>query len=123
MSTSMTNDIKFTYDASKFKLTIKDGDEVKVFNLSEDRSQIFYYILKAIDLLDDSPSTSNVEEWAKKGSSELIPSSKLDTSGESGSVVTVGENGVINPDLIYGSSSEVESSDDSTLYTFVGGEA
>lgn len=56
----MSNKVKFSYDESERKLRIKDGDEVHVYMMKKCEDEIFLYILKAIDLLDNEGGTGTV---------------------------------------------------------------
>jgi len=124
----MTDDVKFTYDNSTRKLTIKDGNEVKVFNLSDDRSEIFYYILKAIDLLDDAGSGADVYDWAKTGNTDLIPNDKLNVGTGPGQIPVLDEegelpSGTISPTSIFPNARTIETDDDGKPTVFTGGGA
>ena len=56
----MSNKVKFSYDESERKLRIKDGDEVHVYLMKKCEDEIFLYMLKAIDLLDNEGGTGTV---------------------------------------------------------------
>lgn len=54
------DDIRFSYDELEKKLRVKDGDKLKVFYLNHDSDELFLYILKAIDLLDNTGGEGTV---------------------------------------------------------------
>ena len=54
------NDIRFSYNELERKLRVKDGDKLKVFYLGKDSEELFIYILKAIDLLDNTGGEGTV---------------------------------------------------------------
>lgn len=124
MSFRMTDDISFTYDQYTRTLKIKDGDEIKVWKLNDDKSEIFYYILKAIDLLDNEGTPGSAAPWAQVGNEDLIPMEKLDTGNEPGQIATIGEEGTVPIDEVFEGATEVEDpTGTGSKYTFIGGNA
>ena len=69
----MSDKVKFSYDESERKLRIKDGDEVHVYMMKKCEDEIFLYMLKAIDLLDNEGGTGTVTpETVFPGSSSTV---------------------------------------------------
>lgn len=113
-----SSSIKFTFDQDTKKLTIDDDGVKRTWFLTDGKSTIFYYILKAIDLLDDqSGGDANVAEWAKKDNTDYIPESKINLE-------TLEKDLTINPTNVFEGATESETSDEDAIkYTFSGGSA
>lgn len=117
----MSSKIQFSYDQDTRKLIIDDDGVKHTWYLSDSKSEIFYYILKAIDLLDDNPSgpgTTNVAEWAKVGNTDKIPEDKYN-------IQHLEQEIVVKPTQVFDEAKEVETTDPSedTKYVYVGGRA
>lgn len=74
------SDIKFSYDELEKKLRVKDGDKLKVFYLNHDTDELFLYILKAIDLLDNTGGEGTVTPEVVFPGSTVIDSPELEKS-------------------------------------------
>lgn len=74
------NDIRFSYNELERKLRVKDGDKLKVFYLGKDSEELFLYILKAIDLLDNTGGEGTVTPEAVFPGSTVTEDPDLDES-------------------------------------------
>lgn len=116
----MSSKLQFSYDQETRKLVIDDDGIKHVYILSDSKSEIFYYILKAIDLLDDGDpgSGGDVADWALKGNEDKIPESKYDLQH-------IEQEVKVQPTQVFEDAKEIETSDpaEDAKYVYVGGRA